>query len=83
MSTDPILAGIEIPAALPLRAIETPAEVTHVEGCDCGGLDLHCTDCTIFSVDPDEARAAVDRAHRRVVAFSAALNAQLATLRTV
>ena len=68
---------MEIPDPLPLRCIEVPDEVTRVNGCDCGGLDYHRWDCTIWSLPFDVRMTAVDAARAREQAFTAALNARL------
>jgi|HubBroStandDraft_6_1064221.scaffolds.fasta_scaffold18566_4 hypothetical protein len=67
----------EIPDPLPLRCIPVPAEVTSVQGCDCGGLTFHRTDCSLFSLPPDQARAAVHAAEDREAAWGSALNERL------
>src|SRR5260370_11035373 len=50
---------------LPLRDAPVPAEVTRVEGCDCGGMEWHREDCSIWSMPYDDVRAAVDVAQAR------------------
>jgi hypothetical protein len=72
-------APSEVPDPLPLRTIPVPPEVTAVAGCNCGGLEWHREDCTIWSVPADAAMAAVDAALAREQAFSAELNAKLPT----
>jgi hypothetical protein len=62
---------------LPLRNAPVPAEVTRVEGCDCGGLEWHRTGCALYSLPYEDAVAAVDDALAREAAFGAALNARL------
>jgi hypothetical protein len=66
-----------IPEPLPLRNIPVPAEVTRVEGCDCGGLEWHRTDCALFSLPYADQVAAVDAARDRVASSTAELNARL------
>jgi hypothetical protein len=74
---------MEVPDPLPLRTIEVPREVTQVSGCDCGGLDWHRAadalhpGCSIWRIPHDQAMAAIDDAHERDRAFTAALNARL------
>ena len=65
------------PDPLPLRCIETPREVSQVDGCSCGGLEWHAEGCTIWQLPPEQARAAIDAAHEREQAFTDALNARL------
>jgi hypothetical protein len=67
----------EVPDPLPLRTIPVPQEVTRVDGCDCGGLQWHREDCTIWGVPVAEAKAAVDAAQEREASFTAELNAKL------
>jgi hypothetical protein len=71
---------------LPLRNIETPREVTAVEGCTCGGLEWHRAQtiydepgsgCAIFSLPPEQAKAAVDDALDRSAEFTSLLNDRL------
>lgn len=63
---------------LSLPSIPTPASVTAVAGCSCGGsIDLHREDCGIWSLPPAEALAAVDDTHRRVREHCDELNRQL------
>lgn len=65
------------PDPLPLRNIPTPAEVTAVEGCDCGGMEWHDQRCSIWSVPYEDQMAALDAARRREAAYTADLNARL------
>ena len=67
----------QVPDPLPLRTIPVPPEVTAVTGCDCGGLEWHREDCTIWAVPSADMRAAVDAALGREAAFGAELNARL------
>jgi hypothetical protein len=62
---------------LPLQDRAVPAEVTRVEGCDCGGLEWHAEGCSIWSMPYGEARAAVDVTQARLARFTAELNARL------
>lgn len=62
---------------LHLPVVPTPPEVTRVEGCSCKGIDWHVHDCTIFSVPPEQAMAAIAAAHRRIQDHTDALNRQL------
>lgn len=54
-----------------------PLEITRVEGCDCGGLDFHRVDCTIFQLDRDRITANVDAARQRLRGYTAAMNKRL------
>ena len=65
------------PDPLPLRSIPVPAEVSRVEGCDCGGQQWHRQDCTIFSLPYETAQGAVDASLERERAFTDRLNARL------
>jgi hypothetical protein len=69
----------DIPAPLPLRWIPVPAAVTSVQGCDCGGFMFHRTDCSLFSLPTEQARAAVEKAEDELAAHVAALNEGLRT----
>lgn len=71
------LAEFAIPDPLPLRTIVPPAEVTRVNGCDCGGLEWHRDTCSIWAVPHADALAAVDDAHAREQAFTDGLNRKL------
>lgn len=62
---------------LPLRNIETPREVTAVEGCDCGGFIWHRAGCSVFTLPPEQAQAALDDALDREAEFGRLLNARL------
>lgn len=72
-----------VPDPLPLRNIPVPAEVTRVEGCTCGGVTFHVAQdrdqpgCAIFSLPPEQAKAAIEAAQDRQAAFTAGLNAKL------
>lgn len=65
------------PDPLPLRNIPVPAEVTRVEGCDCGGMEFHRVDCSLYSLPYDGQMAAVDAARDRLASYTADLNARL------
>jgi hypothetical protein len=62
---------------LPLRNIPVPAEVTRVEGCDCGGMEWHDQRCSIWSVAYEDQMVALDAARARLAAHTAALNERL------
>lgn len=77
---------MDVPDPLPLRNIEVPREVTAVDGCTCGGATWHrvpqfwddpASGCALFSLPPEQARAAVEAAEDREAAWGAALNARL------
>jgi hypothetical protein len=68
---------MNIPDPLPLRCEPIPSEVTRVEGCNCRGMTMHRTDCTIWDLPDDQAMAAVRAAEDRVSEYIAALNARL------
>ncbi len=65
------------PDPLPLRSIPVPAEVTRVEGCDCGGLEWHGAGCSLWSLPCEDQMAAIDAAEARLAAHTADLNARL------
>lgn len=44
---------------LHLPGIPTPPEAFRVEGCSCGGLDLHPKDCTIFTLPSKQIQEAI------------------------
>jgi len=48
-----------------------PRSVNRVDGCDCGGIELHRVDCTITSLDREQALANIAAANERSVAFCA------------
>lgn len=68
-----------VPDPFPLRVISVPPEVSAVDGCDCGGLDWHraadwqVPGCSIWSLPPGQAQAAVDDARRRIALFTGEL----------
>jgi hypothetical protein len=75
-----------VPDSLPLRNIEVPREVTAVAGCTCGGMTFHRTQtnyeppgsgCALWSLPPEQARAAVEAAEDRLCAFTDSLNVKL------
>lgn len=68
---------MNIPDPLPLRNIPIPPEVTAVAGCNCGGMEWHREDCSIWQVPYEDARVALDDARAREQAFGDALNARL------
>jgi hypothetical protein len=79
-------AGVNIPDPLPLRNVEVPREVTAVAGCTCGGMTFHRAQtaydppgsgCALWSLPPEQARAAVEAAEERLREFTAALNRRL------
>jgi hypothetical protein len=57
--------------------MRVPDEITKVDGCNCGGFDLHRADCSIFDLPHDRAQAAVDEAHERLQAWTDELNRRL------
>ena len=63
-------------SGLPSRPL--PPGITHVEGCDCGGLNMHLSTCSIWSLNPEQIKINQDRAVRRLDAYTAGLNAELA-----
>jgi hypothetical protein len=71
------LTADQVHAAQSLQPVETPPEVSWVEGCSCGGNQYcgHRVDCTVFRLSPAEIRAAEDAAQRRSDEFDAALTA--------
>ena len=71
------MSTVDVPDPLPLRCIDTPAELTRVDGCDCGGLTWHRSDCTLWDVPVPVRLAAVDAALAREREFTDALNARL------
>jgi hypothetical protein len=52
-----------------------PPEVTRVQGCDCGGLNMHRTDCALWCLDHGQATANVDAAKSRLAEYMEGLNA--------
>ncbi|MEU5157320.1 hypothetical protein [Glycomyces sp. NPDC021274] len=48
-----------------------PKSVNRVDGCDCGGIQLHRVDCTITSLDREQALANIDAANERSAAYCA------------
>ena len=60
-----------------LRSRPVPAEVSRVEGCDCGGTVLHLTTCALWDLPPEQAQAAVDDAERRLREHVDELNRRL------
>lgn len=52
-----------------------PASVTAVHGCDCGGVTMHRTDCTIFAVPTADRAALVTDAEGRIQDWVDRLNA--------
>jgi hypothetical protein len=68
---------VNVPDPLPLRTIEVPREVTRVDGCDCGGLEWHATDCALRNLPHEQALAVVDAASQRLREFTAELNSRL------
>jgi hypothetical protein len=73
---------------LHLPSIPVPPEALRVEGCSCGGLDLHPMNCTIFRLPSKQAQEAIAAVSQRLRERSAALtrqlmreHAELATLR--
>lgn len=79
----PGCAPWDVPEPLPLRTIPVPAEVSAVDGCDCGGLVWHRADvpgqvgCSIWRLTPESREAAIGGAHIRLDAFTASLNTRL------
>ncbi|MCX4809037.1 hypothetical protein OG601_47110 [Streptomyces sp. NBC_01239] len=66
---------------LHLPNIPTPPEAFRVEGCSCGGLDLHPKDCTIFSLPSGRIQDAIAAVSQRQRERAAALTRQ--RMRTV
>jgi len=56
---------MKYPANVPI-----PPEVSHVEGCSCGGNWWHRTDCTIWDLPREEILTAEQEARERMDAFS-------------
>lgn len=52
-----------------------PAEVTRVQGCDCGGLNMHRTDCAVWRLDHEQVVANTEAARARLADHMATLNA--------
>lgn len=69
--------GFPVPDPLPLRNIPVPREVTRVAGCDCGGMEWHRTDCSIWDEDAARSEAALEVTRARLEDYTAALNAAL------
>lgn len=74
---------MSVPGPLPLRTIEVPAELTRVDGCNCGGLSFHRMPhmghpgCSLLARSRDAQLAAIDAALERVSGFTKALNEEL------
>lgn len=70
---------------LHLPTVPVPPEVSHVDGCSCGGLDWHLQDCTIFGIPVEQAQEAIAATHQRLQeradALTRQLHAELAALR--
>jgi hypothetical protein len=71
------MSTVDVPDPLPLRCIDTPPELTRVDGCDCGGLTWHREDCTIWDLPAPIRFDAVYAALAREREFTDALNARL------
>lgn len=56
---------------------QVPPEVYAVSGCNCGGLQWHREDCSIWSIPHAEWMAALDAAEARLAAYVAAMNASV------
>lgn len=62
---------------------QIPKTVNRVDGCDCGGIELHRVDCTIWDLDRAAALAHVDAANERSAAYCAEINRILSSTHRV
>lgn len=54
-------------------AAPIPAGVSQVEGCNCGGVTRHRTDCSLWEMGDEQAAAAISDAEARITAYVANL----------
>lgn len=53
---------------------QVPKTVNRVDGCDCGGIELHRVGCTIHDLDREAALERIDAANERSAAYCAEIN---------
>jgi hypothetical protein len=53
---------------------EIPNNITRVEGCSCGGMEMHTITCTIHDMKSEDVRRNIDAAIDRVLAYTEGLN---------
>ncbi len=61
----------------PLNPPQLSREDLRVDGCSCGGIQLHTKECSIWSMDREAALAAIDDAEARAKAHTDMLNAKV------
>lgn len=71
------MTDLDVPDPFPLRSIPIPSEVTAVAGCDCGGLQWHRQDCTIWQAAPEQALGSIMDAQGRLSEWGSRLNQRL------
>lgn len=48
---------------------KVPKAVYQIDGCDCGGIDIHRNDCTIHELDDRDVQARIHTAWSRLRAY--------------